>query len=343
MKNYGGELRLKSVLAPGTKVSAGDVIAEIDASDYERLLGRSRESAMMAEQGLAAAQDAFEQAPRAMALQLLKAQRDLARAEDSLAFWAEKEKGFRLKNIDLSEQSQADNLADQEEELRQLEKLYHGNDLAKESQDIVLNRSKRSLARSKENFAQAKERNKRAREIDIPRQEEDLKAALEGAKLEHEKVTKANERGNTEAQSRLIRARQANEDAARALKDIEADQGGFVLKAPHNGVVVVGGLAGNNSVSAGIKAGDKLRNGQPLACVIDTGTLKVTFTFAAGSRDKVAPGGHVDITASGVAAQAKVTAVGFIVDARGRLSASAEINNADGKLLPGMRAEAKIQ
>ena len=84
----------------------------------------------------------------------------------------------------------------------------------------------------------------------------------------------------------------------------------------------MGGLAGNNSVTNYLKAGDRVNRGQAVASVIDLSKLSVTFAFPAGSRDKVVVGANVQVKSGDLVVEGKVSAVGFIVDQKGRLSAT---------------------
>lgn len=343
LKNYNGDLRLKMVVAPGTKVNAGDVVAQLDATDFDRWLARARENAALADQALTAAQDGNDQYNVALPLQLQKAQRDFDRATESLDFFRKKDRQNRIRNSEMGIESFENNIEDQEEELRQLEALYKGNDLAKESQDIVLNRSKRRLKQSKERFEMTKESHKRFVELEIPRIEQDMVAAVDGTRNELERLKRLQEKGNFEVNNRLVRSRQGLEDARKALADLESDVGAFTLKAPHAGLVLVGGLGGNNSVSAGLKAGDRVARGQAVATVVDTSKLMVTFNVPVAQYDRATVGSTVEIKyGAAVTAQGRITARGFIVDAKGRVSATAEIANAEGKLLVGTKVEVKL-
>lgn len=343
LKGYSGELRLKSVLAPGSRVKAGDVVATLDATEFDRWLTRARENAQLADQALQAAQDGMDQYNLVIPLQLQKTQRDFDRATEALDFFRKKDRQNRIRNSEMGLESFQNSIEDQEEELAQLEKLYKGNDLAQESQDIVLNRSKRRLKQAKERFEMAREAHKRFVELEIPRQEQDLVAGLESAKNELARVKRMVEVGNFDVTNKLVRSRQGAEDAKRALADLESDAGAFTIKAPHAGLVVVGGLGGNNSVSVGLKAGDKLQRGQAVAGVVDTGKLNLTMQFPAASRDKVVVGATVEAKAGdGTVARGRVTAVGFMVDAKGRIAATVEVENTDGKLLVGTKVEIKL-
>lgn len=343
LKNYGGELRLKMIAAPGTLVKAGDVVAQLDATEFERWLARARENAQLAELALSAANDAAEQYAVGLPLQLQKAQRDFDRASEGLDFFRKKDRQNRIRMSEMGLEGTENSIADQEEELRQLEALYKGNDLAKESQDIVLNRSKRRLKQSKERFEMQKEAHKRFVELEIPRTEQDMVAAVEASRNELERLKRLQEKGNIEVTSRLVRSRQGAEDARKALADLEADAESFVLKAPHAGLVMIGGLGGNNSVSMGLKAGDRVARGQALVSVVDLTRLSVTFGVPVASRAKAVPGASVEVRGpEDLAVTGRVTGAGFVVDAKGRINAVAEVDNADGKLLPGTKVSLKL-
>ncbi|MBX3474095.1 MAG: HlyD family efflux transporter periplasmic adaptor subunit [Planctomycetes bacterium] len=343
-KNFGGELRLKSIAAPGKAVKAGDVLAQLESAEFDRWLARARENAALAELGLSAATDAADQYAVNLPLQLQKAQRDFDRATEALDFFRRKDRQNRIRNSEMQIEGSENSIADQEEELRQLETLYKGNDLAKESQDIVLNRSKRRLKQSKERHEMSKESHKRFVELDIPRIEQDMVAAVESTRNELERLKRLQEKGNIEVQNRLVRARQGAEDARRALADLEADAEAFTIKAAHGGLVMVGGQGGNNSVSAALKAGDKLARGQAVATVVDTSRMVVTVSVPLSQRSTYAVGAAVSVRhGPDTVGTGTVTAAGFLVDAKGRFSVTAEFANNEGKMLPGMKVSLSAQ
>ena len=64
---------------------------------------------------------------------------------NALSRFLEWEKAMRLQEADLRLQGSKDNLADQEEELAQLEKMYKSDDLTEETEEIVLKRQRRAV------------------------------------------------------------------------------------------------------------------------------------------------------------------------------------------------------
>jgi hypothetical protein len=339
MQAYGGELRLKWIATPGTKVAAEEKVAELEAPELEEALAKARENLTAAEVGLQALQDSMAQYDASFPEQLAAAQRRHERAVEEANHWLKVEKDQVIRSAELGLKSTEENIADQKEELAQLQKLYDGNDLAKESQDIVLNRSKRRLEQSKERYEMAVVRHKRYVEVDLPRREEDMQAGVTAAKLELDRLKTQQERGNADMKVKLARAERGVSDARQAVEKLEKDAASLVLKAPHAGFVVNGGLGGNDGVAAPMKAGDKVGKGATLVAVVDASRLQLTVALQLADRAKFQPETAVNVssTEQGVSAKGKVLAVGMLVR-DGKVSARIEVDNAEGKLLPGAKA-----
>ncbi|MCB9935706.1 MAG: HlyD family efflux transporter periplasmic adaptor subunit [Planctomycetes bacterium] len=342
LKAYGGELTLKSMLAPGMTVKRGEVVAEVSAPEYEDAVMRARENVRLSEMALQLMQEAANSAQESYKLQLERTQRAAQRAEQDLEYFLKVQKQQTIRNSELGLESFDNNIKDQEEELAQLEKLYQGNDLAKESQDIVLNRSRRRLANSKERYEMVKEEHKRLLEVGIVRREEDLRAARDSAAFELARVSSSVTRDNVDLQSKLIRSQRGLEDARKALADLEADAGRFKLLAPHDGAVAAGAWNNNDGASQAVRVGDKLGRGAVLATVVDTGKLTVNVNVQPGSRDKFKAGTQVNVKAGETSAPGVVKAIGFVVNKAGMVTAVIEVDNSAGALLPGQKVNVAL-
>ncbi|MBK8206731.1 MAG: hypothetical protein IPK87_08020 [Planctomycetes bacterium] len=335
---YSGELRLKWIATPGMAMKAGDKLAELEAPDYAEALERGREGLTAAELGLQAMKDAAKQYEDSFPEQVLAAQRRLERAREELQFFREIDRKQQVRGNEMNLEGSKFSIEDQEEELAQLEKLYKGNDLAKESQDIVLNRSKRRLAQSKERHKMAEDRHERWLKVDLPRREQDLESAVKGAELEMQRIETLKANGNADLKSKLMGAERRHKDAVQYLAKLEADAKALVLIAPHDGVMLAGGLAGNDGVAMPAKAGDKINRGLALVSVINTATLHVTVPVLAGARAKYQPGTKVAVKSDELAVNGSGTVklIGMLVR-DGKVSARIEVDNAEGKFLPGAK------
>ncbi len=344
LEGYNGKLVVESLYAPGTEVEEGEAIAQVSAPELEEAITELENSVEQAQRSLESQQASAAMADRRRELSIQSAERSLERAQESLDHFNKIARDERIRRSELSLESSEHSIQDQEEELAQLEELYEGNDLAKESQDIVLNRSKRRLKVSKERLEMQKRSHERLKSVEIPRRLEDLTHAVESAKLAHEAATNPNLNGTTEQELKMERAVESFESKQESLEKLKGDAERLTIKAPHAGFVVVGGMGGNDSVSRSIKVGDEVKKGQTLISVVDTGKLEVTVSIAPDAREKFQPGTAVQVTAESLDATAdgKVEAVGFMVDKSGHVSARITIDNADGKLLPGVEVKVAL-
>lgn len=343
LQAYGGELRVKWTATPGLKVKKGDKLAELEAPECAEALERAKESVVGAELSLAAIKDAMALHEAGFPEQYAGAQRRLERAREEFKHFKEVDRAVQVRSNELNLENSRNNIEDQEEELRQLERLYKGNDLAKESQDIVLNRSKRRLEQSKERHKMAEDRHERWIKVDLPRREQDMESAVKSAELEMQRMEQLKATGNAELRSRLIGAERRLADTKQHLAKLEADTAALVLVAPHDGFVVAGGASGNDGVSMPLQAGDKVGKGQAIAAVIDTSTLVLNVPVLANTRERYQPGTKVSVKSDelGVTVPGTVKLTGMIVR-DGKVTARVEIDNADGKLLPGAKAGISI-
>lgn len=344
LKHYSGKLKLESIFAPGTEVETGDVVAEVSAPELEEQIDDLEVSVEHARRSLESLKASSEMAQERNALKIESAERALARAEEALEHFRKVDRDERIRRSELNLESSKHSIQDQKEELEQLEKLYKGNDLAKESQDIVLDRSRRRLRVSEERYEMQKRDHERLKTVIIPRREEDLVHALENAKLAHKSATDSNLNGMAEQDMKLERAVRDMESKEERLEELKGDAERLVLKAPHGGKIVIGGAGGNNSVSQGLEIGDEVAKGQVLVSVVDTAKLEVTVSLTLDARKNFQPGTTVNVTAAelGETVEGKVTTVGFMVDSSGHVSALITVDNSEGKLLPGVEVKVAL-
>lgn len=339
MQAYGGEVRLKWIAAPGTLVKEGDNVAELEAPEISDAVDKAREALQAAEWSLQAVKDSAEQHEASFPEQYLAAQRRLERTQEEMAHFLETEKARQIRRAEMSLESQAHNIEDQKEELNQLKALYDMNNLAKESQDIVLNRSIRRLAQSEERYAMDQESHKRFLEVVMPRREEDMRSSLKSAELEMQRMETAKERGNIDLRARLIRAERGLVEARQQLEKLEKDAASLVLTAPHAGVFVAGG----DGISLPAKAGDKLARNAAIGAVVNTARLQTTVQVVPSMRAALQPDSEVPVRSEelGASGTAKIVLVGMLVR-DGKVAARLEIDNSAGNFLPGAKVSVTL-
>ncbi len=337
VEGFGGELKLKSIVAPGTVVKTGEAVATVVAPDAAQEKADAEASARAAQASLDwwSHVNANELARLSQNLEREKLEFDAAKV--AYEHFTSVGKQDRIKNAELSIQGHRDSIQDQEEELRQLEALYKGNDLAKESQDIVLNRSRRRLEQSRIRLKMALNDNERYLKFDLPREEAFLKLGLDQARMEFEAAKVRAEARLCESTGGLQRARQEAAAAKRREQRASKLQPEWVLTAPHGGVVIHAGEQGSDGMTAVFSAGQKLAGNATLAWVLDTSSLRCTVWLTAAQSGAAQAQKNlfsVTLPELSLTREARVVTQGAIYR-DGKLAVTIEVDNKDALLLHG--------
>jgi multidrug efflux pump subunit AcrA (membrane-fusion protein) len=155
-----------------------------------------------------------------------------------------------LRQAELGLQQREFSLADQKQELAQLEEMYSGTHLAQETKDIVLDRARRGVMMSEEYLKLAKNDDVISRQYRHPMQDmqvrDGVKWSMEDEAHAGITVTTSEDRKAME----LDGAQRSLKDAAQRLKDLEADAALLEVKAPADGVMTTIDLDPKDNVNA---------------------------------------------------------------------------------------------
>jgi hypothetical protein len=337
---FSGDVRIKTLVAPGMVVEEGAAIATVELVDAAEVFEEAAEAAELAQLNFVMAEEALRRHNEGLPHQLERARISLERAEEALVYYRETERDRRIRSNEISLEQSRNSIKDQEEELEQLERLYQGNDLAKESQDIVLNRARRRLEVSKERLEMEEEAHERLVEVTLPRREQDLEAGVVSARDSLERLEHLHEHGNVDLISRLQRARRSADQARERAENLEADMQRTELKAPHAGLVVLGAFSGNDGVTARHRVDDEVSAGAVIATLVDHTRLETTVRVPLNRRVAFQPGAKVHVRNGdlGDAVPGRVVALGGLVN-DGSVAARIEVDNSSGTLLPGASVE----
>jgi multidrug efflux pump subunit AcrA (membrane-fusion protein) len=142
-----------------------------------------------------------------------------------------------LRQQDLSMMSREFGMADQKQELAQLEEMYSGTHLAQETKDIVLDRARRGVMMGEEYMKLAKNDETVAKQYRHPQRDEQVRDALKWAKEDesHAKVGVASTEDRKAMD--LEGAQRGVKDAQEKLADLTADRGLLEVVAPADGIM----------------------------------------------------------------------------------------------------------
>ncbi|CAG0968933.1 hypothetical protein PLCT2_01229 [Planctomycetaceae bacterium] len=341
LKGYGGEVRIKSIVAPGTLVKEGEAIASVEAPELAEELQNAQAVAQAARNKAAWCEHNLKWEAKLKDVRLARAKLGFESAKAALEEFLAVGKADRITGADLGLRYNQDSIEDQEDELRQLDALYKGNDLAKESQDIVIKRAKRRLEQSRVRLKLVQNDYDRLVKSELPREEQNLKLNLENAKHDYESAVERNTQGLSESLSQCIFARLELEGAEKRLQRLLDARQTTEIKAPHAGMVLHAGDAGQDGITATILTGQKISNGQTIAWVLDTSTLRITVgidpravRLAKMQRNTA----KVEVKELGISLEARVVGLSSVVK-DDKVAAIFEVTPADSGLMHGCKVQ----
>jgi len=293
--------KVVSSVAHGTKVKAGDLLAEFDSHSFHDQLAE-------AERALQAAEVAAKESQREMELFLEQHPIDVEQAEltwtqaqEDFKYFTEVEFPFDYKELKQGLKSAKDFLDYNHEELKQLEKMYKADDLTEESEEIVLRRARDDFARSQFSFERTKQTSDRQREVGLPRLEKQKKTAYRLAELAYQRARLELSLAEAKKRQAAEKVKVALEKAAREFGELQADAALFRVVAPVDGIVYHGRCVDGKWPGIA-EAGNKLRkNGSVLPnevfmTVVDNSALAAVANVPEAEMAKVKIGQFARMT-----------------------------------------------
>ena len=238
---YSGEAKILSAVAHGAAVKKGQTVLSL-SSDIEWSLQEARWELDGAKEQLAAARNAKTFGDEQAAMAAAAAARSLAEAKEALEYFDSTERKTMEARADMSLQWSVDSVADQEEELRQLEKMYASEDLTSDTAEIVVMRARRGLENSKKNLDMGREDLRRTKEVEIPRRRVSLEESLKQSQLSHRQLQESQKIEAADRDRGVARAELALKRVERNFARLQADAERMTVEAPVDGVVYYGGF-----------------------------------------------------------------------------------------------------
>ena len=241
---------ISEVVDHGTPVKKDAVVVAFKKEEYERQLKESQEAAKGREIALAKLERELAELETATthSLEGLKLAHD--RAKESLDYFTTTGRALQIEDAKQSLDRAKRSLSYQEEELKQLLKMYEEDGITEETEEIILKRQRASVDSARFALKKATESTKWNLEKVIPRQAVDLRRAFEEAKLAYETGQLILPRSLEEKKLAVAKAKREDAHAAQKLAELEADGAFFELKSPVDGIAYHGEVT-NDSWSLG--------------------------------------------------------------------------------------------
>lgn len=284
---FRGEVVVAQIVKSVGPVTEGETILLLEATDGE--LERQLEDA---ERGLDHARQRQDLQAREQAMQaeraathILRTQHNLELSQRGLARWVEYGNAKTLEFSQLGTQGAVDNLADQAEELSQLEKLYEGATLDGQTRDIVLERARRSLTRSVRYTHYNIADGDYYRAVEHQEQDRRVREAAQDAEVDARHAGENLEIATARAGMASIEAAEQVENAERQFAKLRADRDSLTVKAPQSGIMG----------PIGQQPQDKVGPNAPLAEVVNPTALQVKISLPADMTRVISVGAPVSL------------------------------------------------
>lgn len=231
------QVRVLEIVKRNGAVQEGDALVRLDPRPFEVALRAARESVDDAERQFNLTRQEQQVSREATAVTLERARSAFTAAEHAQQRFAKSEGANMLRGSELSVMGMEHNLADQREELDQLEKMYQGTELSPETKEIVLERARRGVGMTQSYLGIVRDNAALVKEFGHPDRQRDITNQLKWTttELTHAEIHAAL------AEIRAVAAIEATERAVREarerLEKVERDSALRVLSAPAAGLL----------------------------------------------------------------------------------------------------------
>ena len=260
------DIFLLGIMPQGSSVKKGESVAQADfrildksIEDYERTIKSKNLEVLKLRYAL-------DQQKERSALALQKYQTALTRTEEDQKDFLEKRKARMLAEEEERVNKALRHMSYKQEELNQLTKMYKDDQVAEETEEIILKRLKNELGESEFAVQGAKLVAELAKLRNIHRLGEDYATAVKEKQMDLEQARK---QADFDLEQKKIALTEA-EVSLRRLQDkyneLKADREMAAFKAPENGILLYGGYVADKWVA--IPVAEKLKPGGKLYIVI---------------------------------------------------------------------------
>lgn len=345
------QFTISELVDHGSVVKKGEVILAFESEDYQRQLIESKEAAKGRKIALAKTERELEDLQLTTPRNLKGLELAHDRAKESLEYFTKI--GRTLSEEDAKEGlARAErSLSYQEEELKQLLKMYEEDGVTEETEEIILKRQRASVQSARFSLKKAVESSKWALEKTIPRQAVDLQRTFDDALLAYETGKLNLPRALEEKTLAVAQAKRADAKADQDLAELEADGQFLTIKAPSDGIVYYGEID-DSSWSVGGTAKFLFKSGSApsktaLMTLIPTGS-PLTLQGSVGQSDKLKLPAEAKGTASvegldGSAYPVEVSGLDIAPDASGQYGIDLKVElPKDSPIVAGMKAKIQL-
>jgi len=336
----------------GQTVKRGDVLVQFDVEKIDDEIAELRLKRAISDLAFKQAEENLKILEASTPVDLKLAERAQKIAHEDLEKFLRADRALSEKSANFMLRSAENYLENQQDELRQLEKMYKADDLTEETEEIVLKRQRRAVEAAEHMVETTRASRDDTLKVDLPRKQETLEHAAVKQDLLAAKAKSSLPAALGQAQrdfEKLKLDRGREEDK---LKKLLADRAAMTVKAPVDGVVYYGRFtrgkwSGMEQVAESLRPGGVVMKNAVFMTVVQPRPVFVRSSVSEADVDKLRPGvkGTVQPTAF---ADLKLEAAVDRIDAIPSAADSFEVrlglrtDPLPVSIVPGMTCTAKI-
>jgi HlyD family secretion protein len=244
----------------GTAVKRGDLLVQLDTDKIDRAIADLRTETQVADIAMKQAEQQLAALEKSAPLDADANERNHRMVQEDWKQYVEVEKPLAVRAADAMLESAKDMVEYQEEELRQLEKMYKADDLMEETEKIVLKRARDSVKRAKFNLERTQAACDEARKLTFPRYEEKMKDVTARAEIDWNRAKAVLPLALNKQRLELDKLKLLRAQSEDKLNKLLADREAMTIKSPADGIVYYGKCV-RGKWAAGVSAADVLRRG----------------------------------------------------------------------------------
>jgi HlyD family secretion protein len=291
---WGEEVEVEEAHAPGP-VQKGDVLLRLKSERIDDAIKAGERDLAISKAALATQTEDIARQQANSATSLARAEFDAKNAQTALERYETVEMPLRIEEGDHYLQGLRNWEADQVEELAQLEKMYKGDDLTEETEEIVLKRARRDLERTRRVLDFQTRRNKLMRDIDLPRDLESLRLEARRTAGDRDRVLAVTKLAQAQQKLELERTTANVEKQERDLGRLKSDRELFELKSPAAGFAVPGAMLRGkwqnaDGVRNALKKGGRFRPNDVIFTIVESEEGRIVASVPEASLAWIRPG-----------------------------------------------------
>ncbi len=335
----------------GTQVTPDQKLVEFDR---EKINGQIADLTTQIKQdalALDAARDGLDHTAKSNALALATAERAFKLATEDLdrlrkVFRPSDERRAKHKIKDLQ-----NTLAYEQEELKQLEKMYTEDEATEETEEIILRRQRDWVNKIKFILKESNIQTENTLKVVLPRMEKAQEVLLAKAKLGLDKL-KLDLPRQLKAKKISLQQLELKTDNARArLLKLRQDAEMMVVKAPAAGVVYYGNFAKGKWLTSeadrSLVRGSRVRGHQVFMTIVSLKTNRVVVSIPEANLKLLKPGQKARVTANrdnSLVLWGRIISISRIPTSPGNFTAKidCELKTEDSRFVPGIGCKVEI-